>query len=304
MSDTPGKFLSLLHLGYSVKDRAKTLEFFCEKLGSASCALQRNDAPYFGDVNGCKGAIGDLAFIGYGEDRPIVEILDFEYPEDIHRAYKPGEDSFAAIGFRTGDIDACYARLKEAGVNLAGEPAVSDYGYAKGKKAFYAIDPDDMYVQIVEADEKKEGDGSILDHDHAVMSVADLDEAVPLFRDLLDFDVEIVDTADSATLNDLCVKAVGRVAVCRYRNTEYTLEIWETGSVGGIEDIHISASGSVHLCFTCQGIDNLYDDMHEQLDFVDRPVTITKGANKDSKAIFFHAPGYLWIEILCRKANL
>jgi len=235
----------------------------------------------------------------------MVELLDFVKPEDIHREYKPGEAAYSHIGFRTKDIEACHKALKERGLGPLSSPQTVDYGYAKGKKAFFVLDPDNTYVQIVQDDLFARGNGNIIDHDHLVMSVSNLDETVPVFRDVLCFDVDVEDVSESRYMSETCVKPVRRVAVCRSRLEDYTVEIWETGDAGGVEDIYISASGTIHLCYLCQGIDNLYEEFKEKgLRFVGEPVLVTKGANKDSKAIFFHAPGYLWIELLCRKDSL
>jgi catechol 2,3-dioxygenase-like lactoylglutathione lyase family enzyme len=138
-------------------------------------------------------------------------------------------------------------------------------------------------------------------HDHVVLSVANIDETIPVFKDLLNWDVKVEDTTNSTYLSSVCVKTVSRVAVCRSKSEDYTVELWETGSSGNVENIYISASGSIHLCFLCQGIDDLYNKFKEEnVRFVNEPIPVTKGANRGAKAIFFHTPGYLWIELLCR----
>jgi hypothetical protein len=132
-----------------------------------------------------------------------------------------------------------------------------------------------------------------------------VEETADVFKELLCCDVEIQDTSGSEYLRHECVRPIDKVAVCKSRNEDYTIELWETGGVGGVEDIYISASGTIHLCYLCRGIDDLYEKFKEKgVRFVGAPVEVTKGVNKDSKAIFFQTPGYLWIELLCRKADL
>ena len=305
-SNTPGKILSLLHLGLSVRERGVSMKFYQADMDSRVCKTQRSDAPYLGEVNGVKsGAVADLAFIEYGEERPMVELLDFINPVDIHREYKPGEPAYSHIGFRTKDVNACYEKMIKKGLTPLTTPQRVDDGYAKGKGAFLLLDPDNMYVQVVQDDVFEAGNGMIMDHDHVVMSVPNIDETIPVFRDLLCSDIEVEDVKGSKYLSSLCAKPVSRIAVCRSKLENYTVELWETGDAGGVEDIYISASGSVHLCYKCAGIDNLYEEFKAKgMRFVNEPVTVTRGANKDSKAIFFHTPGYLWIELICRKENL
>jgi catechol 2,3-dioxygenase-like lactoylglutathione lyase family enzyme len=304
-SNTPGKILSLLHLGHSVRDREASIGFYSEALSAKSCKTQRSDAPYIGEVNGVKGAVADLAFIEYGDNRPMVELLQFVNPKDIHREYKPGEAAYSHIGFRTNDVNACRDRLIKRGLTPLGEPQTVDYGYAKGRRAILLKDPDNTYVQIVQEENHKEGDGAIIDHDHAVLSVPNIDATIPTFRDLLCCDVEKENVRDSRYLSSVCARPVSEIAVCRSKLEDYTIELWETGDAGGVENIYISASGTIHLCYLCQGIDHLYEQFREKgLRFTNEPVTVTKGVNQDSKAIFFHTPGYLWIELLCRKDQL
>ena len=248
-SNTPGKILSLLHLGHSVGERGISMKFFNEDMDAKSCRVQRSDAPYIGEVNGAKGAVADLAFIDYGENRPMIELLDFINPVDIHREYKPGEAAYSHIGFRTKDVNACYERMIKKGLTPLTPPQRIDYGYAKGKGGFLLLDPDNTYVQIVQDDVFEAGKDMIIDHDHLVMSVPNIDEVIPVFRDLLSCDVEIEDVTESSYLSSICVRPVSRIAICKSKLEQFTLEIWETGDTGGVEDVYISASGSIHLCY-------------------------------------------------------
>jgi catechol 2,3-dioxygenase-like lactoylglutathione lyase family enzyme len=305
-STTPGKILSLLHLGHSVLRREPSMIFYSEDTGAKPCRTQRSDAPYIGRVNGVgEGAAAELAFIDYGEGRPQVELLDFYRPHDIHRQYRPGEDAYSHIGFRTRDIEGSYALAVQGGLSPLGKPRLVDYGYAKGRKAFFMLDPDNTYVQVAEDECAAENEDVVADHDHVAMSVADAEETAKIFGDLLCCDVEIEDTRNSEYLKHECIKPVNKVAICKSRNEEYTVELWETGGVGDAADVYISASGTVHLCYLCQGIDRLYEEFKDKgLRFVGAPAEVTKGVNKDSKAIFFRTPGSLWIELLCRKDGL
>jgi hypothetical protein len=167
------------------------------------------------------------------------------------------------------------------------------------------LDPDNTYVQVVQDNNAEDNEDIVADHDHVVLSVADAEETAKTFRELLCCDVEMENTSGSKYLKNECIRPVDKVAICRSQNEEYTIELWETGNVGGVEDIYISASGTVHLCYLCQGIDDLYEKFkNDGVRFVGAPVEVTKGVNKDSKAIFFQTPGFVWIELLCRKADL
>jgi hypothetical protein len=303
---TSGKILSLLHLGLSVLNREKSMIYYSEDIAAKPCRTQRSNAAYLGRVNGIgEGAAAELAFIEYGENRPMLELLDFYRPNDIHRESKPGEDAYSHIGFRTKDIHAGYELAVEKGLFPLCRPMLVDYGYAKGREAFFMKDPNNFYVHIVQDACAPDSDDIVADHDHAVLSVENIEDTIPVFRDLLCCDVAVEDTSKSAYLSAICTRPISKIAVCRSKTENYTLELWETGRTGGAENIYISASGTVHLCYLCRGIDDLYGKFKDKnLRFVNEPVLVTKGVNKDAKAIFFHAPGYLWIELLCRKEDL
>jgi catechol 2,3-dioxygenase-like lactoylglutathione lyase family enzyme len=306
-STTSGKILSLLHLGHSVLRREPEMIFYSEDISTKPCRTQRSDAPYIGKVNGVgEGAAAELAFIDYGDKQPQVELLDFYKPHDIHRQYRPGDDAYSHLGFSTKDIDKSYRLAVRKGLSPLGEPELIDYGFAKGKKAFFLLDPDNTYVQVVQNDNATDSEDEVVsEHDHVAMSVADIEETAKVFEDMLCCDVAIEDTRESRYLSRSCVRPVKRVAVCKSKLENYTIELWETGATGGVEDVYISASGTIHLCYLCQGIDNLYEMFKGKgVRFVGPPVEVTKGVNKDSKAIFFQTPGYIWIELLCRKADL
>jgi extradiol dioxygenase family protein len=303
---TEGKILSLLHMGHSVLNREAEMIFYSEDLGAKPCRTQRSDAPYIGRVNGVgEGAAAELAFIDYGEGRPQVELLDFYRPHDIHRQYRPGDDAYSHIGFRAKDIESSYKLAVSRGLSPLGAPRLVDYGFAKGRKAFFMLDPDNTYVQVVQDDAAEDNGDVVADHSHVAMSVADVDSTARVFQELLCCDVMIEPTGCSEYLAHECIKPVAKVAVCKSRLEDYTIELWETGNDGGVEDIHISASGTVHLCYLCQGIDDLYEKFRAAgMRFVGAPVEVTKGVNKGSKAIFFQTPGHLWVELLCRGDRL
>jgi hypothetical protein len=275
-------------------------------MDAKDCKTQRGDAPYIGMVNGVKGAAADFAFIEYGKNRPMMELLEFTSPkESIVRVYRPGGGAYTQIGYHTPDIRACYDRMIEKGLAPLESIREIDYGSGKGQDAFLLRDPDDLIVQIVQDEANAPGVGRIIDQDRLVLSIPNLDETIPVFRDLLCCDVSVEDTSDSVYLASYCEKPVGRVAVCSSRLERYTVELWETGNYSGIEELYISVPGNVHLCFLCQGIDDLYERFSAAgMRFVNKPVTVTKGINEGSKAIFFRAPGYLWIELLCKEELL
>ena len=302
-SNTPGKILSLLHLGYSVRDRGNSLDFHSDKMDAKGNRTQRGDAPYISMVIGVKGTIMDSASIEYGENRPMVELLQFiNPPPNVIREYKPGEPSYSQIGYHTSDIRACYDRMIEKELTPLGPVTQIDYGFGKGREAFLLKDPDNMYVQIVQDEKYEQGQGKVIGQDHLVLSVPNLDETIPIFRDLLCSEVKTEDVSGSEYLSSYCQNPVKRVAVCKFELENYTVELWETGGAGGVENLYISEPGSIHLCFSCQGIDNLYEQFKAAgMRFVNEPVLVTKGVNEGAKAIFSHAPGYLWFELLCRK---
>ena len=302
---TEGQILSLLHLGYSIQNRDVSMELYSEKMNAENCRTQRSEAPYLGKVNGVNDAVADLAFINYATNRPMIELLEFVNPKDILREYRPGEPAFSQIGFRTADIKACFEDFTAKGYEPLKPIQCIDYGYGKGKESFLLKDSNNMYVQIVQAEESVQGDGRIIDHDHLVLSVPNIEETIDVFRELLCFEIEIEDVSKSDYLASICDKPISRVAICKSRLEDYTVELWETEGAGDVEDIYISASGSLHLCFLCQGIDDLYEKFSNVgMRFVNEPVLVTSGANEGAKAIFFHAPGYLWIELMCRKDRL
>jgi len=69
-SNTPGRILSLLHLGHSVRRREPSVVFYNEGMNAKSCKTQRSDAPYLGEVNGVKAQLQTWHLLNMGKPAP------------------------------------------------------------------------------------------------------------------------------------------------------------------------------------------------------------------------------------------
>lgn len=141
----------LYHTGFIVRDMDKTLAFYRDLLGMTVERDAVLEDEFYDRVLGYPKTKIRLAFVGNGDMRHSLELIQFLNP--------PGEqvaplerNSVGAVhlGVIVDGIDAYYEKLSAAGIVFVNPPAFRDATHPWARKACYFQDPDGNWVEFVE----------------------------------------------------------------------------------------------------------------------------------------------------------
>ncbi|MBI2966089.1 MAG: VOC family protein [Chloroflexi bacterium] len=142
----------LYHTGFVVSDLERTLAFYT---GVLKMRVERPPTELSGewisDVVGYPGTRLRSAFVGIGDGHSI-ELLQYLSPPGS-RVPNPADRNRVGAshaGMIVDDARGWYERLKAAGVETLGPPALRDVEYPWARYAFYFRDPDGNWLEFAE----------------------------------------------------------------------------------------------------------------------------------------------------------
>ncbi len=81
----------------------------------------------------------------------VLELIEYLAPRGTPSTPNPNDPGATHISLQVSDIEATYARLRDAGVGVRSEPVtISDPGAWEGVRCFYASDPDGVTVELIQ----------------------------------------------------------------------------------------------------------------------------------------------------------
>ncbi len=138
----------LEHIGLSVSDLERSIEFYCKNLGCEVIrVLEASPSPLLGKVVGIPGCLARIAHLKSGPN--ILELFEYTQPggKNIPEDHKQADKGFIHAGFRSSDVRADYKKLKRAGVNFISEPVE----FRKDVWICYFYGPDNEVCEIRES---------------------------------------------------------------------------------------------------------------------------------------------------------
>lgn len=150
VSDSPPELASVHHVGISVQDVGRTVQFWSSFLGVEPRWRQVLDATYLGEVTGYPGVNLDASVIEL-PGGVLLEILDYQKvdkaPNDMATA-NPGN---VHICLRVTDIEAMRRRAIECGATPTSPGAIEiTEGPNQGAKGCYLRDPDGITLELLQ----------------------------------------------------------------------------------------------------------------------------------------------------------
>jgi catechol 2,3-dioxygenase-like lactoylglutathione lyase family enzyme len=153
------KIRALYHTGFVVSDLERSVAFYTGVLGMR---LERPPTELSGEwisnVVGYPGTRLRSAFVGIGDGHSI-ELIQYLSPAGPRTPHPPDRNRVGAAhaGMVVDDAGAWYERLRSAGVEVLGPPALRDVEYPWARYAFYFRDPDGNWLEFAERAPKPEG---------------------------------------------------------------------------------------------------------------------------------------------------
>lgn len=145
----------VLHVGISVTDLDKSLDFYQNILGlsfEGKMIMEGIETDKLFARNNCKIK---LAYLNGSDEllAPPIELIQFVSHDidvsssDLHKT------SISEVCFKVEDIEYTYSRLKEKGIEFISKPQYFDFtsqGFGKSK-AVYFKDPDGIILELLES---------------------------------------------------------------------------------------------------------------------------------------------------------
>lgn len=135
------------HIGVSVPDLDKARAFYLDLLGAVEVGppLEWRDNPFIDEVIGLKGSAARQFMCRLGNAH--IEVFEYSAPEPQKQDPDRGVNhhGYTHFAVQVDDVQACYARLLEAGIRVHAPPSmegitVDDEGRKHGYAATYCRD--------------------------------------------------------------------------------------------------------------------------------------------------------------------
>ena len=142
------KIEGMYHVGFTVSDIDRSIEFYRDGLGLSLYRRQTGTAEYLSTITGFEGARLEIALLKTPDGTGMLELLQYvshPAPPTPRETNRPGN---AHLCFKVDDIHQACADLRVRGVRLIADPAEITAGVHKGGYGVYLRDPDGFTVEL------------------------------------------------------------------------------------------------------------------------------------------------------------
>ena len=142
------KIESMYHVGFTVRDIERSIEFYRDVLGMSLYRRQTGTAEYLSTITGFPGVRLEIALLKTPDGSGMLELLQYvshPAPPTERETNRPGN---AHLCFKVPDIHEACADLKRRGVRLVSDPAEITAGVHKGGYGVYLRDPDGFTIEL------------------------------------------------------------------------------------------------------------------------------------------------------------
>ncbi|MFF1934708.1 VOC family protein [Streptomyces sp. NPDC058228] len=134
-----------LHVGLTVSDLDRAVDWYCRVLGLKEVHRQTGDNDYtrtLVDVPGAALRVAQLVLPGQGPVWPSSHTVELiERPNDVGASH---------LAFVIDDIEAICARIISSGAALQNPPVIVKAGINRGSRTCYLHDPDGHTLELME----------------------------------------------------------------------------------------------------------------------------------------------------------
>ena len=144
------------HLNIVVADMARSLAFYTGQLGFTRTKEAWLEGEWIERIVGLRGVRAHAVFIVPPGGEPRIELLQYHAPagQTLPQNSAPNTIGLRHFALRVDDIAAVTAALRQAGVEIWGEPTRVPGGVVNfetgSKQLVYLLDPDGVIVELAE----------------------------------------------------------------------------------------------------------------------------------------------------------
>jgi glyoxylase I family protein len=140
------------HVGYTVSDLDRSVEFWAQLLERDPKARKTWDVPYLGRIQGYDDLKVEAAFF----DLPgglTLELIQYHSPPHATVDMETYNVGNAHLSFVTGDLQQTFERLRGSAEQRSPEPVRIEWGPYEGGFAARVRDPDGITIELVQLPE-------------------------------------------------------------------------------------------------------------------------------------------------------
>jgi catechol 2,3-dioxygenase-like lactoylglutathione lyase family enzyme len=144
----PVKIESVYHVGFTVSDLERSIEFYRDVLGLSLFRRQTGTAEYLSTITGFPGVKLEIALLKTPDGNGMLELLQYvshPAPATERETNRPGN---AHLCFKVRDIHEACGELRRRGVRLISEGAEITAGVHTGGYGVYLRDPDGFTIEL------------------------------------------------------------------------------------------------------------------------------------------------------------
>lgn len=147
---------SVNHVGITVSDVDRSLDFYVRILGGAALGSWERSGPSIDAVTGYPGVVVRQAFVRLARGATLIELLQYvggskEVTDPDH-----GRAGSVHVAVDVEGLDEILDRMQAEGVVVLSEPLVAGEGPLEGCRLVYVLDPDRVRVELVESPDSHE----------------------------------------------------------------------------------------------------------------------------------------------------
>ena len=144
----PVKVESFYHVGFTVSDLERSIEFYRDVLGLTLLRRQTGTAEYLATITGFPGVRLEVALLGAPDGHGMLELLQYvshPAPPTERETNRPGNGHLC---LKVSNIHEACQELRRRGVRLLSEPTEITAGLHQGAVAVYLRDPDGFTIEL------------------------------------------------------------------------------------------------------------------------------------------------------------
>jgi lactoylglutathione lyase len=142
------KIEGMYHVGFTVSDVERSIEFYRDILGMTLYKRQQGTAAYLSTITGFPDVRLEVALLKAPDGSGMLELLQYvSHPAQAtdRATNRPGNGHLC---FKVPDIHEACEELRQRGVRLISEPAEITAGVHKGAYGVYLRDPDGFTIEL------------------------------------------------------------------------------------------------------------------------------------------------------------
>lgn len=139
------------HHGFTVSSLERSLSFYRDLLGLELVRVsERRDLPSYDRIIGYENVAIDVALLRHPVHEFLLELFEYINPPGQVRPLANPFVGASHLAFEVDGIDALYEKLTAAGYRATSPPVDVERDGAVVARAFYALDPDGITVELFE----------------------------------------------------------------------------------------------------------------------------------------------------------